>query len=82
MGLLGDARVASRVRVAVSYTLGPLGLRGLAAASVGLVMALAVLMAELRLQQAASSGLLGGAIGAVLGVFAALLVTIGDLAHG
>jgi len=62
--------------VAVSYTLGPLGLRGLAAASVGLVMALAVLMAELRLQQAASSGLLGGAIGAVLGVFAALLVTM------
>ena len=61
---------------AVSYTLGPFGLRGLAAASVGLVMALAVLLAELRLREAALSGLLGGAIGAVLGVFAALLVTL------
>jgi uncharacterized protein YacL len=61
---------------AVSYALGPFGLRGLAAASVGLVMALAVLLAELRLRQAALSGLLGGAIGAVLGVFAALLVTL------
>ena len=61
---------------AVSYTLGPFGLRGLAAASVGLVMALAVLLAELRLREAALSGLLGGAIGTVLGVFAALLVTL------
>jgi len=61
---------------AVSYTLGPFGLRGLAAASVGFVMALAVLLAELRLRQTALSGLLGGAIGAVLGVFAALLVTL------
>src|SRR5229473_2044706 len=47
---------------AVSYALGPFGLHGLAAASAGLVMALA--------------GLLGGAIGAVVGVFAALLVTL------
>jgi uncharacterized protein YacL len=61
---------------AVSYTLGPFGLRGLAAVSVGLVMALGVLLAELRLREAALSGLLGGAIGAVLGVFAALLVTL------
>src|SRR5713226_542242 len=61
---------------AVSYTLGPFGLRGLAAASVGFVTALAVLLAELRLRQTALSGLLGGAIGAVLGVFAALLVTL------
>jgi len=61
---------------AVSYTLGPFGLRGLPAASVGLVMALAVLLAELRLRKAPLSGLLGGVIGAVLGVFAALLVTL------
>src|SRR5229473_2412639 len=61
---------------AVSYALGPFGLHGLAAASAGLVMALAVLLAELRLRQAALSGLLGGAIGAVVGVFAALLVTL------
>src|SRR5437870_6024974 len=61
---------------AVSYTLGPFGLRGFAAASVGFLMALVVLLAELRLRRAALSGLLGGAFGAVLGVFAALLVTL------
>src|SRR6266404_1781972 len=61
---------------AVSYTWGPFGLRGLPAASVGLLIALVVLLAELRLRRAALSGLLGGAFGAVLGVFAALLVTL------
>jgi uncharacterized protein YacL len=61
---------------AVSYTSGPFGLRGFAAAGVGLLIALVVLLAELRLRQAALSGLLGGAFGAVLGVFAALLVTL------
>src|SRR5260370_379190 len=61
---------------AVSYTLGPFGLRGLPAAGVGLLIALAVLLAELRLREAALRGLLGGALGAVLGVFAALLVTL------
>ena len=61
---------------AVSFTLGPFGLHGLAAASVGLLIALVVLLAELRLRRAALGGLLGGAFGAVLGVFAALLVTL------
>jgi uncharacterized protein YacL len=61
---------------AVSYTLGPFGLRGLTAASVGFLIGLAVLLAELRLRRAALSGLVGGAFGAVLGVFAALLVTL------
>jgi len=61
---------------AVSYTLGPFGLRGSPAVGVGLLIALAVLLAELRLRRAALSGLLGGAFGAVLGVFAALLVTL------
>src|SRR5882762_2779743 len=61
---------------AVSYTLGPFGLRGVAAAGVGFLIALVVLLAELRLRRAALSGLLGGALGAVLGVFAALLVTL------
>src|SRR6266446_442855 len=61
---------------AVSYTLGPFGLRGLPAAGVGFLMAVVVLLAELRLRRAALSGLLGGAFGAVLGVFAALLVTL------
>jgi uncharacterized protein YacL len=61
---------------AVSYTSGPFGLRGFAAAGVGFLIALIVLLAELRLRRAALSGLLGGAFGAVLGVFAALLVTL------
>jgi uncharacterized protein YacL len=61
---------------AVSYTLGPFGLRGLPAAGVGFLIALVILLAELRLRRAALSGLLGGAFGAVLGVFAALLVTL------
>ncbi len=60
----------------VSYTMGPFGLRGLPAAGAGFLIALVVLLAELRLRRAALSGLLGGAFGAVLGIFAALLVTL------
>jgi uncharacterized protein YacL len=41
----------------------------------GLLMAVAILLAELRLRRAALSGVLGGAFGAVVGLFAALLVT-------
>ena len=37
--------------------------------------AVAILLAELRLRRAALSGLVGGAFGAVVGLFAALLVT-------
>src|SRR5260370_26151153 len=61
---------------AVSYTLGPFGLRGISAASRGLLIWLAVLLAALRLRRAALGGLLGGAFGAVVGVFAALLVAL------
>jgi uncharacterized protein YacL len=43
---------------------------------VGALLALAVLLAELRLRRAALSGFLGGALGTVLGVFAALLVSL------
>jgi uncharacterized protein YacL len=48
----------------------------LPAAGVGFLIALVILLAELRLRRAALSGLLGGVFGAVLGVFAALLVTL------
>jgi uncharacterized protein YacL len=57
------------------YTLEPFHLRGLPAAGMGLLVAVAILLAELRLRRAALSGLLGGAFGAVVGLFAALLVT-------
>jgi len=68
-------RVVLVVRGAVSYTLGPssswiAGCRG------GFLMAVVVLLAELRLRRVGLSGLLGGAFGVVLGVFAALLVTL------
>ena len=61
---------------ALSYTLGPFGLRGWAAAGVGVLIGLTVMLAELRLRRAALVGLLGGTVGAVVGVFAALLVTL------
>src|SRR5437016_2145295 len=61
---------------AVSYTVKPFGLGGVQAAGVGVLIALAILFAELRLRRAALGGLLGGACGAVLGVFAALLVSL------
>ena len=41
----------------------------------GLLMAVGILLAELRLRRAKLSGVLGGAFGAVVGLFAALLVT-------
>jgi uncharacterized protein YacL len=61
---------------AVSYTMGPFGLRGLAAAGVGVSIGLVVLLAELRLRRAALGGLLGGVFGTVVGIFAAALVTL------
>src|SRR5258708_7343488 len=71
------ARVFLAVCVAaLCYRMGPFGLRGLSAAGLGLVMALVILLAELRLRRAAIGGLVGGAFGAVLGVFTALLVTL------
>ncbi len=61
---------------ALCYKLAPFGLRGLPAAGVGFSLALVILLAELRLRRAGIDGLLGGALGTVLGMFAALLVTL------
>jgi len=61
---------------AVSYSMRPFGLRGLPAVAVGVLIGLAVLLAELRLRRAALSGLLGGVFGTVVGIFAAALVTL------
>src|ERR1700724_4383676 len=58
--------------VTLCYTLGPFHLRGWAAAGMGFLMALVILLVEWRLRRAAASGLLGGAFGGILGIFAAL----------
>src|SRR5260370_14412422 len=57
---------------AVSYTLGPFGLRGIAAASRGLLIGLGVLLAELPLLRAALCAVLVGAVVAAGGVCCAL----------
>jgi uncharacterized protein YacL len=61
---------------AICYALGPFHLRGVTAAGLGVLTAVVILLAELRLRWAALSRLLGGAFGAVLGIFAAMLVTL------
>src|ERR1700675_4900674 len=61
---------------ALCFKFAPFGLRGLPAAGVGFFLALVILLAELRLRRAEIGGLLGGAVGTVLGMFAALLVTL------
>jgi uncharacterized protein YacL len=63
------------VAVALCYSLKPFGLYGLAAVGAGLLLAAIILVIEMRLRWATSHGLLGGALGAVLGIFAAVLVT-------
>jgi uncharacterized protein YacL len=57
------------------YGLAPFALHGIAAAGAGFLVALVILLAELRLRHASLRGLIGGASGAVAGIFAALLLT-------
>ena len=61
---------------ALCYVLGPFGLRGWTAASAGFAIALAVLLAEQRLRRVTVKELVGGALGTVVGMVAALLVTL------
>ena len=69
-------RAALAVSIAaLCYTLAPFALHGVAAAGAGFLVALVILLAELRLRHASLSGLIGGASGAVAGIFAALLLT-------
>ena len=63
------------VAVALCWSLRPFGLYGVAAVGAGLLLAAVILVIEMRLRQATPRGLLGGAFGAVLGIFAAVLVT-------
>lgn len=58
------------------YKIAPFGLHGLTAAGTGFLLALVILLAELRLRLAGTGGLLGAALGAVWGMFSALIVTL------
>jgi uncharacterized protein YacL len=61
---------------ALCYKFVPFGLSGLASAGVGIVLALLILLAELQLRRAATGAFLGGAIGTLLGIFSAFLLTL------
>jgi uncharacterized protein YacL len=61
---------------ALGYTLKPFGLGDIAATGAGFFVALLILLAELRLRRAALSGLVGGAVGTLLGFAAALLAVL------
>jgi uncharacterized protein YacL len=62
--------------IVLCYSLSPFGAHGLPAAGLGFLMAMVILLAELRMRRAEISGLMGGMIGAVLGLLAALLITL------
>ena len=63
------------VAVALCWSLNPFELHGLEAVGAGLLLAAIICVIEMRLRWATPRGLLGGALGAVLGIFAAVLVT-------
>jgi uncharacterized protein YacL len=58
------------------YEVSPFGLHGVAAGGTGLLLAALVLLAEFRLRQSGTGGLIGGALGVAWGVFSALIVTL------
>ena len=62
--------------VVLCYTLAPFGFHGLPAAGLGFLVAMVILLAELRLRRAEISGLMGGTVGAVFGLLSALLITL------
>jgi uncharacterized protein YacL len=60
----------------VCYAFRPFQLAALPAAAVGSFLAMLVLLAELRLRHVEFSGLVGGAVGALVGLTASLLVAL------
>ncbi len=62
--------------VVLCYSLSPFGFHGLPAAGIGFLVAMVILLAELRLRRAEISGLVGGTVGGVLGLLAAFLITL------
>jgi uncharacterized protein YacL len=61
---------------AACYALAPFALHGAEAGGFGFLIALVILLAEFRLRRASLGGLIGGACGALAGIFAALLLTM------
>src|SRR6201998_1618045 len=62
--------------VGVCFALRPFNLPGVPAVGFGFLIAMVILLAELRLRHAEISGLVGGAIGVVLGLLVSLLITL------
>jgi uncharacterized protein YacL len=58
------------------YNLGPFGIHGLPAAGLGFLVAMVILLAELRMRRAEISGLVGGTCGALVGLLVALLISL------
>ena len=62
--------------VGLCFALRPFNLHGVPAAGFGFLIAMVILLAELRLRHAELSGLVGGSIGLVLGLLVSLLITL------
>jgi uncharacterized protein YacL len=62
--------------VGLCFALRPFNLHGLPAAGFGFLIAMVILLAELRLRHAEISGLVGGSAGVVLGLLVSLLITL------
>ena len=58
--------------VGLCFALRPFNLHGLPAVGFGFLIAMVILLAELRLRHAEISGLVGGSIGVVLGLLVSL----------
>src|ERR1700752_3727029 len=62
--------------VGLCFALRPFNLHGVPAVGFGFLIAMVILLAELRLCHAEISGLVGGASGVVLGLLVSLLITL------
>jgi len=62
--------------VGLCFALRPFNLHGVPAVGFGFLIAMVILLAELRLRHAEISGLVGGSVGVVLGLLVSLLITL------
>src|ERR1700676_3639397 len=62
--------------VGICFVLRPFSFQGLPAVGLGFFIAMVILLAELRLGRAEMRGLVGGAVGAILGLVASVLITL------